>query len=424
MVGTAEAIERCRTHPPRPVRCGSTSSRSRALEATLRLYPRSGDRAARGSGAADADRPAMRSCVARSDQMRSLIGPDPAPRVIDADRKGWAAGAAAAAGARGPRVRRGSRASLSLEELAARLRAGEPPVNRTRPARAGSCSIPRTLDDEGRQGSGRRCGRRAPVGPPLRCLRLHANERPAAHPLALRGTSITARTALIGALTGKEHRSAAGGAVPRDIDRAGLRAARTPEWAAVVRGGCAPGHERFRGGRWWRARRASTCSCSAWRPTTAVMPQTREHMAVLRQLGVDVGVVAITKVRHRASRSWRRRRRPSWCPGAPVVAGVRRWRATGARRAAGRSRRRGRPPLPGRGGGGGRRGRACTWTARSRLKGNRDGGDGHACGRDRSRWATASRSCRAAASRPRGCGSVQVHDAPVERGGRGPGGWR
>src|SRR5881397_447569 len=26
-----------------------------------------------------------------------------------------------------------------------------------------------------------------------------------------------------------------------------------------------------------------------------VMPQTREHMAVLRQLGVDVGVVAITK---------------------------------------------------------------------------------------------------------------------------------
>ena len=111
-----------------------------------------------------------------------------------------------------------------------------------------------------------------------------------------------------------------------------------------------PGHERF-----VRTMVAGATGIDLFLMVVAaddgVMPQTREHAAVLAALGVGVGVVAITKC-DVADRSGRRARRPSCCPGAEIVpvsartgAGLEALRGALERAAARASSRAGAGPL-------------------------------------------------------------------------------
>ncbi len=124
-----------------------------------------------------------------------------------------------------------------------------------------------------------------------------------------------------------------------------------------------PGHERF-----VRTMVAGATGIDLFLLVVAaddgVMPQTREHWTVLEALAVATGVVAITKAdvadsgagRGAGARARRRRAGDRRLLGAD-----RRRRRGGARR----GRRRGGAALPGPHRGG-RRGRCCTSTARSR----------------------------------------------------------
>ena len=75
-----------------------------------------------------------------------------------------------------------------------------------------------------------------------------------------------------------------------------------------------PGHERF-----VRTMIAGASGIDMFLLVVAAddgpMPQTHEHLAVLRALGVEHGVVALTKIDlvDEETRSWRRRPRPSCC---------------------------------------------------------------------------------------------------------------
>jgi L-seryl-tRNA(Ser) seleniumtransferase len=143
MVGRADAIERCRSHPlARALRIDKLSLA--ALEATLGLY--------RDPAAALREVPVLRMLVAaeselraRAEAMRDAIGPERARVITAAGKVGG--GALPLLELDGP-VCAVDPAPLSLDELAARLRAGDPPVIAR--AREGWLLLdPRTLDDDG-----------------------------------------------------------------------------------------------------------------------------------------------------------------------------------------------------------------------------------------------------------------------------------
>ena len=125
-----------------------------------------------------------------------------------------------------------------------------------------------------------------------------------------------------------------------------------------------PGHERF-----VRTMVAGATGIDLFLMVVAaddgVMPQTREHAAVLRGARRDDRRRGGHEGRPAPIRRRPRRRRPSCVPGAEVVP-VLGARAGRARRAARRARPRGRR-LPGRAGAGGRRG--CTSTASFTVRG-------------------------------------------------------
>jgi L-seryl-tRNA(Ser) seleniumtransferase len=145
MVGTREEIERCRTHPlARALRIDKLSLA--ALEATLRLY--------RDPAGALREVPVLRmltegeaELAARAELMRSALaetGVD--ARVIEAKAK-VGGGALPLLELSGP-VCAVDPSPVSLDELARRLRAGEPPV--VGRVRQGWLLLdPRTLDDDG-----------------------------------------------------------------------------------------------------------------------------------------------------------------------------------------------------------------------------------------------------------------------------------
>ena len=107
-----------------------------------------------------------------------------------------------------------------------------------------------------------------------------------------------------------EHRPAAGGARARHLDRARLRAARPAQRAAPERR---------------RRARATSGSCARWSPGATgvdlfllvvaaddgVMPQTREHLAVLELLGVPRGRGRAHQGRPRRRRAARARAEPT-----------------------------------------------------------------------------------------------------------------
>jgi L-seryl-tRNA(Ser) seleniumtransferase len=143
MVGRADAIERCRSHPlARALRIDKLSLA--ALEATLGLY--------RDPAVALREVPVLRMLVAaeselraRAEAMRDAIGPERARVITAAGKVGG--GALPLLELDGP-VCAVDPAPLSLDELAARLRAGDPPVIAR--AREGWLLLdPRTLDDDG-----------------------------------------------------------------------------------------------------------------------------------------------------------------------------------------------------------------------------------------------------------------------------------
>ena len=145
MAGRADAIERCRTHPlARALRIDKLSLA--ALLATLRLYL--------DPAAATREVPVLRMLTApeselqaRAERMREAIAAAGIEaRVIRAAAKAGG-GALPLLELEGP-VCAVDPAPLALDELAARLRAGDPPVIGR--AREGWLLLdPRTLDDEG-----------------------------------------------------------------------------------------------------------------------------------------------------------------------------------------------------------------------------------------------------------------------------------
>jgi L-seryl-tRNA(Ser) seleniumtransferase len=144
MAGTAEAIERCRVHPlARALRIDKLSLA--ALEATVRVY--------RDPRTAIREIPVLRMLTAgqeelarRAAAMRDLLtGAGADARVVEANAK-VGGGALPLLELRGPACAVDP-GELGLDELAARLRSGEPPV--VGRAREGWLLLdPRTLDDE------------------------------------------------------------------------------------------------------------------------------------------------------------------------------------------------------------------------------------------------------------------------------------
>jgi L-seryl-tRNA(Ser) seleniumtransferase len=138
MVGTAVAIERCRSHPlARALRIDKLSLA--ALEATLRLY--------RDPATALREVPVLRMLVAgeaelraRAEAMRDAIGPDRARVITAAGKVGG--GALPLLELEGPVV-----AVDGGDELAAALRAADPPVI-ARISEGRVILDPRTMTDE------------------------------------------------------------------------------------------------------------------------------------------------------------------------------------------------------------------------------------------------------------------------------------
>ena len=172
-----------------------------------------------------------------------------------------------------------------------------------------------------------------------------------------------------------------------------------------------PGHERF-----VRTMVAGATGIDLYLMVVAaddgVMPQTREHAAVLAALGVGDGVVAVTKA-DLADPARAGARRASCCPRADgrAVLGAHRRRRRGRAR---RPRRRRRLACPGAATA--PASRCCTSTAPSPSAAPAPWSPAR-CGRARLRPATASSCCRPAT--PVRVRSVQVHDEPVERAAAG-----
>ena len=264
---------------------------------------------------------------------------------------------------------------------------------------------PRTLDDAEAE---RRRGRRGRAA-------LAADERDRRSRSAPPGHIDHGKTALIAALTGKDtdrlpEEHARGISIELGYAPLELPSGRRLSVVDV------PGHERF-----VRTMVAGATGVDLFLLCVAaddgVMPQTREHLAVLRGLGVTDGVVAITKADTARSRPRPRR-------GGGAAAGRRRscavsaLRRTGldellaalddvAARAAGARRAVDGGP------------RGSTSTARSRCAASAPWSPGR-CGRARSAPATRSRpAARARRARVR---SVQVHDRAGRARRRGPAG--
>ena len=274
MVGRAEAIDACRAHPlARALRIDKLSLA--ALEATLRLYRDPTRALARDPGAADARGGRGGAAGARGGDgardRRRRRGGDPRVRARSA------AGRCRCSSCEGPvcAVDPGGSAPTSWR---ARLRAADPPVvGRTRDGLAAA----RSAHADRRRGAdrGRGCCRGAWLSAAdARYCRAHRprQDRPD------RGRS-PARTPI--------------------ACRRSTSAASRSSWATPARRCRAAGRCR------WSTCRGTSASSARWSPGATgidlflmciaaddgVMPQTREHMAVLRQLGVERGVVAITK---------------------------------------------------------------------------------------------------------------------------------
>ena len=279
MVGRADAIAAARAHPlARAVRIDKLSLA--ALEATLRLY-RDPERARREVpvlAMLDVDAAVLRARAERlAAGIGDLSGANEGVSVVDATAK-VGGGALPLLELDGPVVRIDGG---SPDRLAARLRAAEPPVvGRI----ADGAAVARPADAGRGRGRPRR-GRR-----PRRIARVSGDL-----PLTLgtAGHIDHGKTALVGALTGRDTDR-----LPEEKERGisialGYAPMTLPSGRrlSVVD---VPGHERF-----VRTMVAGATGIDLFLMTIAaddgVMPQTREHAAVLAGLGVTAGVVAITK---------------------------------------------------------------------------------------------------------------------------------
>ena len=362
LVGTSEAIEACRRHPlARAVRIDKLSLA--ALEATLALY--------RDPELARAELPVLAMLDADPGDAR---GPRAAAgrglrrrgRRLDGEgRRRRAAAARAARPGGGDRRRPGP--------AAARRRPAADRPHRRRPAAA---RRPHAHRRGGRPG-GRRRPRRAGMttAPPLT--------------LGTAGHIDHGKTALVAALTGRDTdrlpaEKARG--ISIELGYAPLRLPSGRRLSVVD----APGHERF-----VRTMVAGATGIDLYLMVVAaddgVMPQTREHAAVLAALGVATGVVAVTKadVADPARAAARGERAAPARDRRPVLGAHRRGRRGRARR----PRRGGRPPARPR-----RERRRAAAARRPRLHHprRRHRGDRHAVGgSDRARRPPAS-CCRPA----------------------------
>ena len=168
------------------------------------------------------------------------------------------------------------------DALAAPLRAGDPPVV-GRIADGRLLLDPRTLTDEEADAAARR--RRAP----------RADDERAPLTLGTAGHIDHGKTALVARADRRRHRPAARGEGARHLDRARLRAAARCRPGAALSVVDVPGHERF-----VRTMVAGATGIDLFLMVVAaddgVMPQTREHAAVLaRARRRATGVVAVTK---------------------------------------------------------------------------------------------------------------------------------
>ena len=261
---------RARRHPlARALRLDKLSLA--ALEATLRLY-REPERAL-------AEIPVLAmldagedELAARAARLAALIGP--AAEVVRRRRPGSAAARCrcwSCPGRRWP-----SRAPP--DALAARLRAGDPPVVGAHRGRAAAARPAHARARRGRAGRPRG-GRRA-VSAPLT--------------LGTAGHIDHGKTALVRALTGVDTDRLPRGARARASRSSSATRRSTLPSGRRLSVVDVPGHERF-----VRTMVAGATGIDLFLMVVAaddgVMPQTREHAAVLAALGVDTGVVAVTK---------------------------------------------------------------------------------------------------------------------------------
>ena len=218
------------------------------------------------------------------------------------------------------------------------------------------------------------------------------------------------KTWLVRALTGKDTDRLPEEQPARDLDRPRLRAARAPRRTSAARSSTSPATSASCA-RWSPVRPGSTSSSSSSTRARGLAPQTHEHLAILRLLGVERGVVAVTKADavDADTLELALEEARELVPGAEVVRREREGRATGLdelRAALGRAADGVEPPTRPivR--------RACTWTARSRCAGSAPSSRARS-GRARSEPGTSCGSSRPDRSvRVR---SVQVHDREVER---------
>ena len=266
IVGRADAVAAARAHPlARALRLDKLGLA--ALEATLQLY-RDPERARR-------EIPVLAMLTADEDDAARARGSgwrrrSARPRSSSRPPRGSAAARCRCSSCPGPAVAV-ELAGVGPDELAARLRAADPPVvGRIEDGRL--LLDPRTLADD-------------------ELLLVAARLRMTT--LGTAGHIDHGKTALVRALTGVDTDR-----LPEERERGisialGYAPLTLPSGRAlsVVD---VPGHERF-----VRTMVAGATGIDLYLMTVAaddgVMPQTREHAAVLAALGVDVGVVAITK---------------------------------------------------------------------------------------------------------------------------------
>ena len=255
MVGRARGGRAAAARIRSPARCGIDKLSLAALEATLRLYRDPERRAREVPVLAMLDRRRGGARGARAERLRDALRRRGAPRSVSRVARKVGGGALPLLELRGPAVAVDP-APLGADELARRLRAGDPPVIGARRGDGRCCSTRARCDDDEARAAVARCGRRA------------ADER-AARRSAPPATSTTARPRWSARSPATTPIACPRSASAASRSSSGTRALDAAVRAARCRVVDVPGHERFVRTMVAGATGHRPLPAGAWPPTTA-----------------------------------------------------------------------------------------------------------------------------------------------------------